>query len=173
MNLAERVRAVPDFPVPGILFRDITPLLGDAAALREAVDRMSDAWRGAPVDMVAAMEARGFIFGAAIAYRLGAGFVPVRKEGRLPWQTYSAHYELEYRSDVLHIHRDALRPGQKVLVVDDLVATGGTAKAVVELVEKLGGEVVGLGFLIELSDLRGRELLKGYPVKSVLEFEGD
>ena len=173
MNLAERVRAVPDFPVPGILFRDITPLLGDAAALREAVDRMSDAWRDARVDMVAAMEARGFIFGAAIAYRLGAGFVPVRKEGRLPWQTYSAQYELEYRSDVLHIHRDALRPGQKVLVVDDLVATGGTAKAVVELVEKLGGDVVGLGFLIELSDLRGRELLKDYPVKSVLEFEGD
>jgi len=170
VNLAERVRDVPDFPVPGILFRDITPLLRDPDALAEAVRAMSDPWRDRRVDLVAAMEARGFMFGAAMATRLGAGFVPVRKEGKLPWRTRSVQYTLEYREDVLHVHEDAVEPGQRVLVVDDVIATGGTAKAVVELVEQLGGVVVGVQFLIELADLDGRALLDGYDVRAVIRF---
>jgi adenine phosphoribosyltransferase len=173
LNLAERIRSVPDFPIPGILFRDITPLLADPAALRQAVEEMSRPWEGRGVELVAAMEARGFMFGAAMAIRLGAGFVPVRKEGKLPWKTNSVQYTLEYRSDILHIHQDAVRPGQKVLVVDDVIATGGTAAAVVQLVEALGGIVAGVQFLIELAGLEGRKLLNGYEVNSVITFEGD
>ena len=173
MNLAEKVRTVPDFPIKGILFRDITPLIGDPDALKTAVAQMAQPWRDHGIELVAAMEARGFIFGAAIAIELGAGFVPVRKTGKLPWKTRSAEYTLEYRADVLHIHEDAIKPGQKVLVVDDLIATGGTAKAVVELVEALGGKVEGIGFLIELVDLGGRKLLNGYDVRSLITFEGD
>lgn len=170
MNLAGHIRAVPDFPVPGILFRDITPLLADPGALREAVEEMSRPWEGRGVDLVAAMEARGFMFGAAMAIRLGAGFVPIRKEGKLPWKTTSVEYTLEYRNDVLHIHLDAIRPRQRVLVVDDVIATGGTAAAVVQLVESLQGEVVGVQFLIELTELGGRELLGGHEVHSVISF---
>ena len=151
MKLEQFIRDVPDFPIPGILYRDITPLLRHPRALEAAVQAMSAAWEGRQVDLVAAMEARGFIFGAAMALRLGAGFVPVRKEGKLPWKTRRVEYELEYREDVLHVHEDAVEPGQKVLVADDLIATGGTAAAVVELVEQLGGEVVGAQFLIELA----------------------
>ena len=173
MNLADYIRTVPDFPIPGILFRDITPLLGNAKAFNQAVEAMSEPWQASGIEQVAAMEARGFLFGAAIAYRLDAGFVPVRKSGRLPWHTYSAEYTLEYRSDVLHIHQDAIQPGQRVLVVDDLIATGGTALAVVELVERLQGKVAGISFLIELVDLKGRQLLDGYDVRSVIRFEGD
>ncbi len=172
-DLAAKIRTVPDFPVPGILFRDITPLLADAAALGEAVDLLSEPWRDQRVELVAAVEARGFVFGAPVAREIGAGFVPIRKEGHLPWRTRSARYTLEYRSDVLFVHEDAIAPGQRVLVVDDLMATGGTARAAVELVEQLGGEVAGLGFLIELTGLNGREVLRGYSVKSVLQFEGD
>lgn len=170
MNLASHIRDVPDFPVPGILFRDITPLLRDPDALRESVARMSRPWEGRRVDLVAAMEARGFMFGAAMAIRLGAGFVPVRKEGKLPWRTRSVAYTLEYRDDVLHVHEDAVAGGQRVLVVDDVIATGGTAKAVVQLIEQLGGEVVGVQFLVELSDLRGRELLAGHDVQAVITY---
>ena len=170
MNLASHIRDVPDFPVPGILFRDITPLLRDPEALRESVLRMSRPWEGRGVDLVAAMEARGFMFGAAMAIRLGAGFVPVRKEGKLPWRTRSVAYTLEYRDDVLHVHEDAVAGGQRVLVVDDVIATGGTAKAVVQLIEQLGGEVVGVQFLVELSDLRGRELLAGHDVQAVITY---
>jgi adenine phosphoribosyltransferase len=170
MDLKQYIRTIPDFPVPGIRFRDITPLVGDAAALAEAVRRMTDRWRDKEVEMVAAMEARGFIFGAAMAVELGAGFVPVRKTGKLPYRTRSVEYQLEYRNDVLHIHEDAVRPGQRVLVVDDLIATGGTALAVAQLIELLGGKVVGFGFLVELSDLKGREVLAGYDVTSELEF---
>ncbi|HEY7200517.1 MAG TPA: adenine phosphoribosyltransferase [Candidatus Dormibacteraeota bacterium] len=170
MNLASYIRDVPDFPVPGILFRDITPLLRDPAALHEAVVRMSEPWQGRGVALVAAMEARGFMFGAAMAIRMGAGFVPVRKGGKLPWKTRSASYTLEYRDDVLHIHEDAVAPGQRVLVVDDVIATGGTAKAVVQLIEQLGGEVVGVQFLVELSDLGGREHLAGHEVQSVIAY---
>jgi adenine phosphoribosyltransferase len=170
MDLKQYIRTIPDFPVPGIRFRDITPLVGDAGALAEAVRRMTDRWRDKEVEMVAAMEARGFIFGAAMAVELGAGFVPVRKTGKLPYRTRSVEYQLEYRNDVLHIHEDAVRPGQRVLVVDDLIATGGTALAVAQLIELLGGKVVGFGFLVELSDLKGREVLAGYDVTSELEF---
>jgi adenine phosphoribosyltransferase len=164
---------VPDFPVPGILFRDITPLLADGDAFREAVARLAEPWRDEGIELVAAMEARGFIFGATVAKALGAGFVPVRKESKLPWRTLSARYTLEYRSDVLYVHEDAIAKGQRVLVVDDLIATGGTAKAVVELVEMLGGTIAGLAFLIELEGLDGRALLPGYEVRSVIRFEGD
>ena len=170
MNLTSYIRDVPDFPIPGILFRDITPLLRDPHALREAVARMSEPWEGRRLDLVAAMEARGFMFGAAMALHLGAGFVPVRKAGKLPWRTRSVEYTLEYRADVLHVHEDAIQPGQRVLVVDDVIATGGTAKAVVELVEQLGGEVVGVQFLVELADMEGRELLRGREVQSVITY---
>lgn len=170
MNLADYIRTVPDFPMPGILFRDITPLLQNPTALRVAVEEMSRPWEGHGVDLVAAMEARGFMFGAAMAIKLKAGFVPVRKEGKLPWKTTSVEYTLEYRSDVLHVHVDAIQPGQTVLVVDDVIATGGTAAAVVKLVETLGGKVAGVQFLIELADLGGRDLLGGYDVKSVINF---
>lgn len=173
MNLREKIRTIPDFPIPGIMFRDITPLLADAAALAESIEVMSSRWAGHGIELVAAMEARGFIFGAAMAKELGAGFVPVRKTGKLPFTTRSIEYTLEYRNDILHIHEDAVRPGQKVLVVDDLVATGGTARAVAQLVEALGGEVVGFGFLVELVDLKGRDVLAGYDVRSEIEFEGD
>jgi adenine phosphoribosyltransferase len=170
VNLPEFIRDVPDFPIPGILFRDITPLLRNPDALREAVEAMTEPWLGRRVDLVAAMEARGFMFGAAMAVRLHAGFVPVRKEGKLPWRTRSVRYTLEYREDVLHIHEDAVAPGQRVLVVDDVIATGGTAAAVVDLVEQLGGEVVGVQFLVELADLGGRDLLSGHDVRSVITF---
>ena len=170
MNLADHIRTVPDFPVPGILFRDITPLLADPEALRVSVEEMSRPWEDRGIDLVAAMEARGFMFGAAMAIRLGAGFVPIRKEGKLPWKTTSVEYTLEYRNDILHIHLDAIGRGQRVLVVDDVIATGGTAAAVVQLVESLGGEVAGVQFLIELTDLGGRELLRGHDVRSVISF---
>jgi adenine phosphoribosyltransferase len=170
VKLEQFIRDVPDFPIPGILYRDITPLLREPRALEAAVQAMSAAWEGRQVDLVAAMEARGFIFGAAMALRLGAGFVPVRKEGKLPWKTRMVEYELEYREDVLHVHEDAVEPGQKVLVADDLIATGGTAAAVVDLVEQLGGEVVGAQFLIELSELGGRALLEHREVHSVIVY---
>jgi adenine phosphoribosyltransferase len=170
LDLKRYIRDVPDFPVPGILFRDITPLLADPTALRDSVQRMAEPWRGRDVQLIAAMEARGFIFTAPIAIELGAGFVPVRKSGKLPWKTRRVEYALEYGTDVLEVHEDAVRPGQRVLVVDDLIATGGTAAAVVDLVEKLGGEVVGAQFLIELADLRGRERLPGCEVNSVVRY---
>ena len=168
MLLASYIRDVPDFPIPGILFRDITPLLRDPEALQVAVEQMCAPWDGRGVQLVAAMEARGFMFGAAMAVRLGAGFVPVRKAGKLPWRTRSVAYTLEYRADVLHMHEDAVAPGQRVLVVDDVVATGGTAKAVVDLIEQVGGIVVGVQFLVELVELKGRELLAGHEVQALI-----
>jgi adenine phosphoribosyltransferase len=174
MNLRDHIRTIPDFPIPGIRFRDITPLLGDARALAASIEAMSRHWRDSRIDLVAAMEARGFIFGAAMAKELGAGFVPVRKTGKLPFTTKTVDYTLEYRNDALFIHEDAVAPGQRVLVVDDLIATGGTARAVGQLVEMLGGVVVGFGFLVELVGLNGREVLAGYDVRSEIEFnEGD
>lgn len=172
-ELARHIRDVPDFPIPGILFRDITPLLADAEALKSSIELMCEPWKGAGIDLVAAMEARGFMFGGAMATLLGAGFAPVRKSGKLPWKTRSVEYALEYRSDVLHIHEDAIRKGQNVLVVDDVIATGGTAQAVVQLVEGLGGTVAGVQFLIELAGLEGRKHLKGYEVRSLITYEGD
>ena len=169
-DLRALIRDVQDFPMTGVLFRDITPLLADADALRESVQQMSAPWRDRGVDLVAAMEARGFMFAAPMAVELEAGFVPVRKEGKLPWRTRSVEYTLEYRSDVLHVHEDAVRPGQRVLVVDDVIATGGTAEAVVRLLEELQADVVGVQFLVELRDLGGRELLDGYDVRSVIAY---
>ncbi|MDH7489987.1 MAG: adenine phosphoribosyltransferase [Anaerolineae bacterium] len=170
MDLAQMIRDVPDFPVKGILFKDITTLIKDPAAFREAVDRMAAPYEGMEIDLVAAIESRGFIFGAPLAYKLGAGFVPVRKPNKLPAETISASYTLEYGTNTLEMHKDAIRPGQRVLLVDDLLATGGSAKAAATLIEQLGGKVVGVAFLIDLTFLKGVEKLKGYNVFSVIQF---
>ncbi|MBL7202592.1 MAG: adenine phosphoribosyltransferase [Anaerolineae bacterium] len=171
MDLAQTIRNVPDFPVEGIQFKDITTLLQDPVPFRAAVDEMLDAYRDRPIDVVVGIESRGFIWGAILAYEMGVGFVPVRKPGKLPAETIRAEYALEYGTNALEMHVDALRPGQKVLVVDDLLATGGTAKATCELVERLGGEVVGVAFLIELTFLHGRDKLSGYDVLSLISMD--
>ena len=170
MDLAPYIRDIPDFPREGILFRDIMPLLQDPRALREAVDRLVEYGTGKHVDVVMGAEARGFILGAAVAYGLGAGFACARKPGKLPHATVSAAYDLEYGTDRLEVHTDAVKPGQRVLVHDDLLATGGTARAKIELVEKLGGTVIGVAFIIELSALRGRDKLEGYDVFSLITY---
>jgi len=170
MDLASLIRDVPDFPVPGILFKDITTLLRNAAALREVVMLLAERYADAQVDIVAAIESRGFIFGAPLAVQLGAGFVPVRKPGKLPAQAISESYTLEYGTNTLEMHVDAIQPGQRVLVVDDLLATGGSARAAVNLVERLGGKVVGLAFVVELDFLNGRQKLTGYPVHSLVHY---
>src|SRR5487761_2041038 len=161
MNLKSLIREVPDFPKPGINFYDITTLLKDQAGLRAVIDDLGETYRGKQIDIVAGIEARGFIFAPAVPYALNAGFVPVRKPKKLPAETERVEYDLEYGTDVLEIHRDAIEPGQKVLIVDDVLATGGTAKAVSQLIEKLGGNLVGLSFVIELDFLKGRERLPG------------
>lgn len=171
MDLARYIREVPDFPIKGVLFKDITTLIKDPQAFRCAVDRLAERYRGQKIDLVAAIESRGFIFGAPVAYNLGAGLVIIRKEGKLPAETIRAEYSLEYGTNVVEIHRDAVLPGQRVLVVDDLLATGGSAAATVELVERLGGKVVGVAFLIELSFLHGRDKLPGYEVFSLIQSE--
>ncbi|MHB8612456.1 MAG: adenine phosphoribosyltransferase [Candidatus Dormibacteraceae bacterium] len=169
-QLKRYVRDVPDFPQPGIIFRDITPLLARKDLFREVVDMMSKRWTHPGPDLVAAIEARGFIPGAAIAVKLDAGFIPIRKVGKLPWNTISDAYQLEYGTDQLQIHSDAVQPGQKVLIVDDVLATGGTAAAAVRLVRKLGGEVVGVQVLIELDDLGGRKRLSDVEVVSEIVY---
>jgi adenine phosphoribosyltransferase len=169
-ELRAKIREVPDFPKPGILFYDITTLLKDAGAYREAIKLMLDPYRGDDLDIVVGMESRGFIFSAPMAIELSAGLVPVRKLGKLPAETISVEYALEYGSNTLEIHRDAIRPGQKVLIVDDLLATGGTVKGTIELVERLQGKVLGLAFLVELEFLKGRDRLGGYPVTSVIRY---
>ncbi len=171
MDLAATVRNVPDFPIKGILFYDITTLLKNPAALKESIDRLTNHYRNAGVDRVIGIESRGFIFGIPLAYQLEAGFVPVRKPGKLPAATISESYALEYGTNTLEVHVDAIEKGQRVLVVDDLLATGGTAKATCNLVEKLGGEVIGLAFAIELNFLKGREKLKGYDVFSLIQYD--
>jgi adenine phosphoribosyltransferase len=170
MKLEDRIRDIPDFPKKGILFKDITPLLQDAAAFKQAIDTFTDRYRGRGIDMVVAAEARGFILGAPLAYNLGVGFVPVRKPAKLPAECISAEYALEYGLDSLHMHKDAILPGQKVLIIDDLLATGGTVAAKIELVERLGGEVAALAFLVELTFLKGRERLKNYEVTSLIQY---
>jgi adenine phosphoribosyltransferase len=170
IDLAAKVRAIPDFPKEGILFRDIMPLLQDPTTLREAVDRIVEYGTGKHVDVVLGAEARGFILGAAVAYGLGAGFVCARKPGKLPYDTIAAEYDLEYGTDKLEVHADAIKPGQNVLIHDDLLATGGTAAAKIEIVEKLGGKVVGIAFLIELAALKGRDKLEGYDVFSLITY---
>lgn len=168
--LKERIRHVPDFPKPGILFYDVTTLLGDREGFRLAVDAMAEPYSGQPIDMIVGIESRGFIFGSAIADRIGAGFAPVRKPGKLPSTTRRASYDLEYGTDALEIHDDAVQAGQRVLIVDDLLATGGTAAATVGLVRSLGADVVGVQFLIELVALRGRDRLQGENVGVVLTY---
>ena len=173
MELARLVRSVPDFPVKGILFRDITTLIRDGEAFQEAIDTMVERYRKTDIDVVAAVEARGWIFGAPLAYELGAGFVPIRKPSKLPADKITLSYSLEYGANTLEIHRDAITPGTRVLLVDDLLATGGSACAAAELIEKLGGTVVGIAFLIELVDLHGRDKLKDYEIYSMIQFEGE
>jgi adenine phosphoribosyltransferase len=170
VDLRTKIRDVPDFPRPGVVFKDIMPLLADPEALRETVDRLAEWAEPRKPDLVMGAEARGYITGGALACRLGCGFVAARKPGKLPWRTVAAKYALEYGFDQLEIHADAIRPGQRVLVHDDVLATGGTAKATVELVEQLGGEVVGLPFLIELVFLDGRARLQGYDVYSLIDY---
>jgi adenine phosphoribosyltransferase len=169
-DLRAKIREIPDFPKPGILFYDITTLLKDHGAYRAAIDLMLAPYLGEKIDLVVGMESRGFIFSAAMAYQLGAGLVPVRKLGKLPAETTTVEYALEYGSNTLEIHRDAIEPGQRVLIVDDLLATGGTVRGTIDLVERLHGEVVGLGFLVELDFLKGRDRLQGQRVESVVRY---
>jgi adenine phosphoribosyltransferase len=170
-GLKRYIREIPDWPKPGILFYDITTLLRDPVGLHHAVDALAHHYVGQLVDRVVGIEARGFIFAPMVAYRLNAGFVPVRKSNKLPADTVRATYNLEYGQDALEMHRDAITPGQEVLIIDDLLATGGTAAAVAQLVESLGGHVAGIGFLIELDFLKGREKISRYDVYTVLKYE--
>jgi adenine phosphoribosyltransferase len=169
-RLKNIIRDVPDFPKKGIVFKDITPLLGDPGTLRETIEALAAPHLAAPPDLVAGVESRGFIFGAAVAARLGAGFVPIRKPGKLPSRTVAETYELEYGTDTLEIHADAVREGQRVLLVDDLLATGGTACAASSLVKKVGGELIGISFVIELGFLEGRSRLEGLPASSLVRY---
>jgi adenine phosphoribosyltransferase len=169
-DLRERIRDVPDFPEPGIVFKDIMPLLAQPELLREAVDLLAEWAEPRRPDVILGGEARGFILGAALAYKLGCGFVAARRPGKLPWETISASYALEYGENALEVHADAFAKGQRVLLHDDVLATGGTARAIVDLAENLGGEVVGIAFLIELDFLEGRKLLEGHDVFSVIHY---
>ena len=171
-KIEEYVRSIPDFPEPGIIFRDVTSILQDADGLALAVDLMQEKLKGVEFDLIAGPESRGFIFGVPIAYNLHKPFVPIRKKGKLPCETVSVEYELEYGTAQLEIHRDAIKPGQKVVIIDDLIATGGTNEAIVRLIEGLGGEVVKTVFLMELAGLNGRDKLKGYDVESVIVYPG-
>ena len=174
MNLADTIRAIPDHPKPGITFRDITTLLGNARAFRRAVDELVQPFAGLKIDKIAGIEARGFILGGAVAHQLSAGFVPVRKKGKLPHETVSMPYALEYGSDEIEVHKDAVRRGERVLLVDDLVATGGTAEAAVNLLSGLGAEVVAACFIVDLPDLGGADKIRrlGVPVRTLVSFAG-
>jgi adenine phosphoribosyltransferase len=171
MNLNDYIRDIPDFPKEGIIFKDISPLLGDAAALTASIDQLAEKLAGKQIDAVAGVEARGFIFGPLLAQRLGVGFVPVRKPGKLPAATVSKSYDLEYGQATIEIHTDAIQPGARVLVVDDLLATGGTAVAACSLLEELGGEIVACAFVVELSFLPGRAALEGRDVVSLIQYD--
>jgi adenine phosphoribosyltransferase len=172
MDLKSLIRDIPDFPKPGILFRDITTLLRDPQGFRHTIDSLTEKCQeiGLNADYIVGMESRGFIFGAPLAYKLGAGFVPVRKKGKLPAAVYSIEYALEYGTDCLEVHQDALPPGSKVLIVDDLIATGGTAAATAKLIQQIGCELVGFGFILELKDLQGRKYLPDVPIISLMEY---
>ena len=173
LDLRRYIRSIPDFPKAGVMFRDITPLLLDATAFEEALRRMADPYAEGDVDVVVGAESRGFIFGAPIALRLGAGFVPIRKQGKLPADTVSVTYDLEYGTDTVEMHTDAVREGSRVLMVDDLLATGGTMAASCQMVEQAGGRIVGIEFLIELAFLAGRAKLEAYPVRSQIVYEDE
>lgn len=172
MDLKSLVRDIPDFPKPGIMFRDITTLLSDRVGLRYTIDSLAEktALLGLTADYIIGMESRGFIIGAPLAYKLSLGFIPVRKRGKLPGAVHSVEYDLEYGTDCLEVHQDALAPGSKVLIIDDLIATGGTAKATAQLVQQIGCQLVGFGFIIELKDLHGREVLPSVPIVSLIEY---
>ena len=170
MDLKSFVRDVPDFPSPGVLFRDITPLLKDPIAFRKAIDQFVEHWSPRNIDAVVGVDARGFLFAAPLAYRLRKPLIPVRKEGKLPFETHTVTYALEYGSDAVEVHTDALAGGQRVLIVDDLLATGGTLAAATKLVERTGGQVAGLAVLIELTDLKGRDRLEGYDVHALITY---
>ena len=172
--LRQAIRAIPDYPKPGIIFRDITTMLGDARAFRRAVDELVQPWAGSKVDHVAGIEARGFILGGAMAHQLSSGFVPIRKKGKLPHETVSIAYSLEYGVDEMEMHKDAVKPGQKVILVDDLIATGGTAEAAVKLLQQIGADVVSACFVIDLPELGGRKKIEalGVNVRTLVEFEG-
>ena len=173
-DLVASIRTIPDYPKPGILFRDITTMLGDAEAFRNAVDEMVRPWAGKKIDKVAGIEARGFILGGAIAHQLSAGFVPIRKKGKLPYEKVTIAYSLEYGVDEMEIHSDAVKPGEKVILIDDLIATGGTAEAAVKLLKRIGVDVVAACFVIDLPDLGGAAKIEalGVPVRTLLEFPG-
>ena len=171
-TLAKSIREIPDFPIPGILFYDVTTLFKEPAALQELSDTLYEMYKDKGITKVVGIESRGFIMGPILATRLGAGFVPIRKPGKLPAETIEESYEKEYGKDTVQMHKDAIKPGQKVVLVDDLIATGGTIEAAIKLVEQLGGEVVKVIFLMELAGLKGRERLKGYDVASVITYEG-
>jgi adenine phosphoribosyltransferase len=170
LRLEDWIRDIPDFPQKGVLFKDITPLLQDATAYRAAMERLAAHYNGAGIQTVIGIESRGFIFGAPLAYLLNCGFVPVRKFGKLPSQTVSVEYALEYGTNVVEIHRDAIKPGERVLIVDDLLATGGTVSAAIELVESLEGHIAGIAFLVELTFLKGREQLDGHDVFALIKY---
>ena len=175
MDLKSVIRTIPDYPKPGIMFRDVTTLIGDARAFRVTVDQMVQPWAGAKIDMVAGTEARGFILGGAVAHQLSVGFTPVRKKGKLPYRTIAEDYELEYGTDTIEIHVDAIKEGDRVLLVDDLIATGGTAEASIKLLQRAGATVVGAAFVIDLPDLGGAKRIEamGVPVSSLVEYEGE
>ncbi len=172
-KLEEYVRSIPDFPEPGIIFRDVTSILQDADGLHLAIEGLLGQLEDVEYDVVVGPESRGFIFGVPVAYEAHKGFVPVRKKGKLPCETISEEYDLEYGSAVIEMHKDAIQPGQKVVVVDDLIATGGTIEAIIKMVEQLGGEVVKICFVMELAGLKGREKLAGYSVESLITYEGN
>lgn len=171
MNLKEKIRIVENFPKEGISFKDISTLIGDGEAFRATIDMIVEELKDKKIDVIVGPEARGFIFGVPVAYALGVGFVPVRKKGKLPGETISVSYDLEYGSDTLQIHKDAIKKGQRVAIVDDLLATGGTIATVAKLVEEVGGEVASMDFVIELTDLNGRDKLEGYNVKSLVQYD--
>ena len=173
MNLKDSIRTIPNWPIDGVMFRDVSTLLQDPDAFRESADQLYERYKDQKIDKIVAIDARGFIHGAILAYKLGVGLVLVRKKGKLPWKTISADYSLEYGSATVEMHQDAVSPGEKVLIVDDLIATGGTAAAAAELVEKLGGDIIEIAFIIELPDLKGRDKLTKYKLFTLVEFEGE
>ncbi len=172
-DIKKAIRTIPDWPAKGVMFRDITTLLQDPAAFREAVDRFYDRYKPMKIDTIVGIDARGLIFGAPLAYKLETPFVPVRKKGKLPYKTVSQSYALEYGQDSIEIHEDAIKKGDRVVIVDDLIATGGTIKAAIQLVEKLGGQVIECAFVVDLPDLKGKEKIRQYSIFTLVEFEGE
>ncbi len=173
MSIKDKIRTVPNWPIEGVMFRDITTLLQDPEGLRASCDAFYERYKDMQIDKIVGIDARGFIFGAVLAYHLKVGFVPVRKKGKLPYKTIEAAYTLEYGDAVVQMHEDAIQKGEKVVIIDDLIATGGTIAAAAQLVEKLGGDILELAFVVELPDLKGREKIKGYKIFTLTEFEGD